>query len=140
MEYFVLGIVVLASVLTIRDAWQASAGDPNWELRWGALGADDRGRLAVAGLSDTSTAALVDPEERELAEGFGRHERKRRAYLDLLFLAALTLVAALMLAGVASSSDLGLTLGVYALLRWPGESLRDWQIKKRAGAEAATEP
>jgi hypothetical protein len=129
--------------LTPGASWRAS-GDPHWNLRWRALGADDRARLTVAGLSRSSTKALLDPEERELAEDFGRHERWRRAYLDLLMLAALTLIAALMLAGAASSSNVGLILAAYAVVRWPGESLRDWQIKRRAGApaeaESATEP
>lgn len=131
-------MTVAVAGLTVWQVSRARACDGNWQLRWRALEPDDRARLAVAGLSGTTTAALVDPEERELAEGFGRQERRRRTYLDLALLITLAFVTALMLAGITHPSAFGLILATYGLLRWPFESFRDHRFKSRVRTE--TEP
>lgn len=131
-------MAVLAAVTAIRNAWRRGSVDPLWELRWQALDPSDRARLAVAALSVTSTAALVDPERRALAEGFGRRERQRRAYFDLLLLVVLALVAALMLTGVTSFSALGSIIAMYLGLRVVADWLRDEQIKRRVRTAYAT--
>jgi hypothetical protein len=77
VEYFVIGVTVFVAVMGVRDAWLVDSDDPTWDLRWRALDASSRASLAVAGLSRSTTAAIFDPEERELAERFGR-ERQRR--------------------------------------------------------------
>lgn len=129
MDYVLIGITAFVAVATIRQAWQGGGDDPNWDLRWRALDPDEQARLAVAGLSLASTAALDDLEERELAEGFGRREQRLRARLDLALLAALVLAAALLLAGAASLSSFGLIIAAYGALQWAVGSLRDRQIK-----------
>jgi Flp pilus assembly protein TadB len=85
------------------------------------------------------TTSLDDPEEREIAEGFGRRERRGRARIELVLLAVLVLAVALMLAGLTDSSTVTLVIAVYTVVRWPVESLRDRQIKRRLG-EARTGP
>lgn len=130
VEYFLIAVTVLVAVQTIRDAWRTGPENPSWDLRWRALDPGDQSRLAVAGLSRSTTAALVDADEREMAEGFARRDRRRRAYLDLVLLAALALTSALMLAGATDHRTFGLVLGAFALVRWPLDSLRDRQIKR----------
>lgn len=130
MDIFLIAVTVFIAVQTVRDAWRTGPANPTWDLRWRALDSDDQTRLAVASLSRSTTAALVDAEERELAEGFARRDRRRLAYLDLGLLAAVALATALILAGFAHHGAIGLIIGAYALVRWPLESLRDRQIKR----------
>lgn len=84
--------------------------------------------------------AARDAERRELAEGFARRERRRRAYLDVALVVALALAGGLTFAGVTHSSSFGMILAVYGLLLWARESLRNRQIKRRARSRAQPDP
>jgi Flp pilus assembly protein TadB len=138
VEYFLIGVTVLVAIQTVREAWRAGGDDPIWDLQWRALTADDRARLAVAGLSPSSTSALEDPEERKLAEGFSRQERRLRSHLELVLLAALVLAVALTLVGIATHHAVALIIGTYAVLKWGIDVLRDRQIKRRVRTAIAS--
>jgi hypothetical protein len=140
VDIFLVSATVFAAVVGVWNAWRVGGDDPLWDLRWRALGADDRARLAAAALPGGKASSLEDPEERQLAEGFGRRERRRRAYLDLAVLVVLGFSSALLLAGIVGPGLFGLVLGVYAVLRGSAESLRDRRIKSRVTRAAAQDP
>jgi Flp pilus assembly protein TadB len=110
VDLALLAIVIGAAVLVFRDRVDDSA----WEERWRALSPADRTRIAAAARSGT---LLADPEEMELAAGYARRERRRRApYAFRATFLGLFLGAALIIAGVAHDSAALLVVGAVVLL------------------------
>jgi len=142
VEVLLICVTVLASVAALRTALWRGADNPTWELRWRALDPGYRDWLAAMTTSPAWLKTLTDPEEIELAKGFGRRERRRRAYFDLAVTALLIVSVAFALAGLLPSSTWGLILGCYTLLLTAGSHIRDQRIKRkvRIGSDAAVAP
>jgi hypothetical protein len=124
-------VTALVSIAALKTALWRGSDDPNWELRWRSLDPGYRDWLAAMTTSRAWLATLTDPEEIELAKGFSRRERRRRAYADLAVTALLIVAVALALAGVLPFSTWGLILGCYTLLLAGGAHLRDRQIRRK---------
>ncbi|HEX4306026.1 MAG TPA: hypothetical protein VHZ54_08330 [Solirubrobacterales bacterium] len=105
----VLTIVwVLALLTTLSRAFRGGVDSPNWELRWQLLEATDRTRISTAARSGTK---LDDLEEAELAAGFTRRDRRRRAYVELPLLSLVVVLAAMAVVGSIDGGFVAIVTG-----------------------------
>lgn len=109
VDLALLVIVVGAAVLVFRDRVDES----DWEERWRALTPADRTRIAAAARHGN---LLADPEEIDLAAGYARRQRRRRApYTFRSTFFGLFLGAALLIAGLIHGSVVLPILGAVIL-------------------------
>jgi hypothetical protein len=99
----------------------------------GALDDLDRAWIATASISTSSEtrATLEARGETELAAGFRRRERRRRAYLELAVLPPFLAAGALVVSGLIPGSTGTLVFATFSLLAWVPDFLRGRQIKAR---------
>jgi hypothetical protein len=129
VHFVLLGALVLAFVTQIFAAFGRGADDTNWELRYRSLDDLDQAWIAAASRTSTSRPALEERGELDLAKGFSRHERRRRAFVEVAALPMLIAVGVFALAGILPSSLLGLALIGDFAVRGGVEFWRDRQIK-----------
>ncbi len=135
VDIFLICVTILSSVAALQVAFWGGADNPTWELRWRGLDPGNRDWLAAMTTSRTWMATLTDPDEIELAKGFGRRERRRHSYFDLVAVALLIVGVALTLAGLLPLSACTLGLACYVVIRGAVEAWRNRQIRSRvAGA------
>lgn len=128
----IVWLLIPALVFLIEgfSALSSGADDSMWELRWRSLDDRDQARIAAAGRTKGSRAELEERDELELAEGFNRRERRRRAYLQLPLLLGIVALFIFTLLGVLPGSDLDQVFAYAAMLVPVTAWLRDWQIKR----------
>jgi hypothetical protein len=131
LDIFLISVTVLIAVTATWTVLRPGDDDPNWELRWRGLDPDYRNWLAAMATNPAWMKTLTDPEEVRLAKGLARRERRHLAYYDLAAGVLVALTIALALAGVLPFSFAGLCLGVLAMIRWPIESWRRRQIRRK---------
>ncbi len=128
-------ILALAMVAqAFSGAFRAGDDGPNWDLRWRGLDPVGRARVEAA---VRSNAKVIDPEEVELAAGLRRHERRRRAYLELTFVPLILVAAALALFGTLPTGTFPL---VISMVFFVTEFIAPRVSKRRGGIRRAATP
>jgi hypothetical protein len=104
-------IVILLGAFVL--AYRIKDDDPAWEERWRALSPADRARIALAARTG---ALLASEEEIELAAGFARRDRRRRAPYAAIYAIRVPLGLALIAGGLVADSVFLLIAGIVFLL------------------------
>jgi hypothetical protein len=137
VDVFLTIALLLVLFVSADAAVRPGPDSPNWELRWRGLDADDRVRISTAARS-AKGASLTDPEETELAAGFRRRDRRRRAYVDFAVLPFLLAAIVFADVGLLSTGVVGLALALYGVFNGLWSSLR---VREMSGKlRAATSP
>jgi hypothetical protein len=134
-DYLAIFLALATVASAIDGAFRFGVDGPTWRLRWRGLDPGERARISAAARSN---AELTDPADAELAKGFNRYERRRRARLEVAFAPLILVAAALVLTRVLPFDEFGLvaTAGLWFSL-W----VSPWLIKRRDGtARRATSP
>jgi hypothetical protein len=131
VDYVLLGVLVFAFLSQAYLAVRKVADDGSWEMRFRSLDDLDRAWIAAASRTSTTRPALKERGEVDLAEGFGRRERRRLAYVELATLPIFIPLAFLIVAGALPSGMLALLLTGEFAVRGSLEFFRGSQIKTR---------
>jgi hypothetical protein len=104
VDYVLLGVLVFAFLTQAYLAVRKGADDASWEMRFRSLDDLDRAWIAAASRTSTTRPALKERGDVDLAEGFGRRERRRLAYVELATLPIFIALAFLIVAGALPSA------------------------------------
>lgn len=131
VDAFLIIALALALLTNLLQAFWRGSDDSSWELRYRSLDDLDRAWIAAASRTSSSRPALQERGELDLAKGFGRRERRRRAYVEVATLPIFIAVGIFAVAGILPSSLLGIALLGDFGVRGAVEFWRDRQIKTR---------